>query len=75
MNLEEKLKKQTDKEIWQQVLWILGFVDGWIYEDSAAVDGGTDPVVEQLWFGTIHFKRKNIRKIWMNSEKCTVDNL
>ena len=40
------------------VLWILGFVDGWIYEDSAAVDGGTDQVVEQLWFGTIHFKRE-----------------
>ena len=41
MNLEEKLKKQQYKEIWQQVLWIPGSVDGWIHEDSAAIDGGT----------------------------------
>ena len=46
MNLEEKLKKQQYKEIWQQYCGFSGSVDGWIYENSAAADGGTDPVVE-----------------------------
>ena len=53
-----KIKKTTVKIKEASELWIPGSVDGWIYEDSAAVDGGTDPVVEQLWFGTIYFKRK-----------------
>ena len=37
MNLEEKLKKQQYKEIWQQYC---GFLD------STAIDGGADPVME-----------------------------
>ena len=41
MNLEEKLKKQQYKEIWQQYCGFLGSVDEWIHEDSASVDGGT----------------------------------
>ena len=28
------------------VLWIPGSVDGWIHEDSASVDGGTDQAME-----------------------------
>ena len=43
MNLEEKLKKQQYKEIWQQYC---GFLDLSMDGYSTAIDGGADPVME-----------------------------
>lgn len=40
-DLEEKLKKQQYKEIWQQYCGFLDLSMNGIHEDSASVDGGT----------------------------------
>ena len=41
-----KIKETTVERNLAAVLWIPWFVHGWIYEDSTAIDGGADPVME-----------------------------
>ena len=69
MNLEEKLKKQQYKEIWQQYCGFLDLsMDGYMKIQRRLMEEQI-----RLWsncgLGQSILKRESIRAIWMNFEK------